>query len=133
MNKKALWAEALIFLAFIGAFFILNLVLPDRQFSEQENRYLQMRPEFSFKSLFSGDYTSKFETYTTDQFVARDSWIGLKSATERALGKRENNSVYFCDKDTLITRFDQPDSQKVTDNLTYVNNFTLIMKRKVLL
>lgn len=37
MNKKALWAEALIFLAFIGAFFILNLVLPDRQFSEQEN------------------------------------------------------------------------------------------------
>ena len=48
MNKKALWAEALIFLAFIGAFFILNLVLPDSQFSEQENRYLQMRPEFSF-------------------------------------------------------------------------------------
>lgn len=53
MSKKALWAEALIFLAFIGVFFILNLVLPDRQFSEQENRYLQMKPEFSFKSLFS--------------------------------------------------------------------------------
>ena len=89
MNKKALWAEALIFLAFIGAFFILNLVLPDRQFSEQENRYLQMRPEFSFKSLFSGDYTSKFETYTTDQFTFRDEWITLKAASELALGKQE--------------------------------------------
>ena len=41
MNKRAMWAEALIFLAFIGVFFVLNLVLPDRQFSEQENRNLQ--------------------------------------------------------------------------------------------
>ena len=60
MSKKALWAAALIFLTFIGVFFILNLVLPDRQFSEQENRFLQMKPEFSFKSLFFGDYTSQF-------------------------------------------------------------------------
>ena len=121
MNKKALWAEALIFLAFIGAFFILNLVLPDRQFSEQENRYLQMRPEFSFKSLFSGDYMSKFETYTTDQFTFRDEWITLKAASELALGKQENNDVHLCENGTLIEGFKRPENSVLDSNMSALN------------
>ena len=121
MNKKALWAEALIFLAFIGAFFILNLVLPDRQFSEQENRYLQMRPEFSFKSLFSGDYTSKFESYTTDQFTFRDEWITLKAASELALGKQENNDVHLCENGTLIEGFKRPENSVLDSNMSALN------------
>lgn len=121
MSKKALWAEALIFLAFIGVFFILNLVLPDRQFSEQENRYLQMKPEFSFKSLFSGDYTSKFETYTTDQFTFRDEWITLKAASELALGKQENNDVYLCENGTLIEGYERPESSALDANMSALN------------
>lgn len=121
MSKKALWAEALIFLAFIGVFFILNLVLPDRQFSEQENRYLQMKPEFSFKSLFSGDYTSKFETYTTDQFTLRDEWITLKAASELALGKQENNDVHLCENGTLIEGYERPESSALDANMSALN------------
>ena len=121
MSKKALWAEALIFLAFIGVFFILNLVLPDRQFSEQENRYLQMKPEFSFKSLFFGDYTSKFETYTTDQFTFRDEWITLKAASELALGKQENNDVHLCENGTLIEGYERPESSALDANKSALN------------
>ena len=121
MSKKALWAEALIFLTFIGVFFILNLVLPDRQFSEQENRYLQMKPEFSFKSLFSGDYTSKFETYTTDQFTFRDEWITLKAASELALGKQENNDVHLCENGTLIEGYERPESSALDANMSALN------------
>ena len=121
MSKKALWAEALIFLAFIGVFFILNLALPDRQFSEQENRYLQTRPEFSFKSLFSGDYTSKFETYTTDQFTFRDEWITLKAASELALGKQENNDVHLCENGTLIEGFNRPQDSVLDSNMSALN------------
>lgn len=121
MSKKALWAEALIFLAFIGVFFILNLVLPDRQFSEQENRYLQMKPEFSFKSLFSGDYTSKFETYTTDQFTFRDEWITLKAASELALGKQENNDVHLCENGTLIAGYERPENPALDANMSALN------------
>ncbi len=121
MSKKAMWAEALIFLAFIGVFFILNLVLPDRSFSEQENRYLQTRPEFSFKSLFSGDYTSKFETYTTDQFTFRDEWITLKAASELALGKQENNDVHLCENGTLIEGYERPEDSKLEQNMSALN------------
>ena len=123
MSKKYCIFITALFCAFIGVFLVANAVSPDRTFSEMENRNLEQLPTPSVETLLSGQFMKDFETYTTDQFVARDNWIGLESATERVLGKRENNSVYFCDKDTLITRFDQPDSQKVTDNLTYVNNF----------
>lgn len=102
-------------------FFILNLVLPDRSFSEQENRYLQTRPEFSFKGLFSGDYTSKFETYTTDQFTFRDEWITLKAASELALGKQENNDVHLCENGTLIEGYERPEDSKLEQNMSALN------------
>ncbi|MEQ2456918.1 DHHW family protein [Flavonifractor hominis] len=123
MSKKYCIFLTALFCAFLGVFLVANAVSPDREFSQMENRTLEQLPTPSVESLLSGEFMKDFETYTTDQFVGRDGWIGLKAATERTLGKQENNGVYFCDQDTLITRFDQPDAQKVQTNLTYVNNF----------
>lgn len=52
----------LIFVAFIGTFFLLNLILPDRDFSDQENRTLQRAPEFTFTSLFDGSFTKNMRS-----------------------------------------------------------------------
>ena len=123
MSKKYCIFITTLFCAFIGLFLVANAASPDREFSEMENRNLEQMPTISAKSLLSGEFMKDFETYTTDQFVGRDAWIGLKSSMERSLGKKENNNVYFCDEDTLITRFDQPDATKVSENLNYVNNF----------
>ena len=83
MSSRAKWAQSLLFLIFIGAFFLLNLILPDRGFSEQENRYLQTAPRFSFSSLFSGKFTSDFESYLPDQFAV----------VEKAVLLQEDNAV----------------------------------------
>ena len=132
MSKKYCIFITALFCAFIGVFLVANAVSPDRAFSEMENRNLQQMPAVDFGTpekhfkdgnFFNGQFMRDFETYTTDQFVGRDFWVGLKSTTERALGKKENNGVYFGAQDTLITRFDQPDAQRVTDNLNYVNKF----------
>lgn len=132
MTKRYCIFITALFCAFIGVFLAANAVSPDRAFSEMENRNLEQLPEVDFGTpeklfrdgnFFNGQFMRDFETYTTDQFVGRDFWVGLKSSTERALGKKENNNVYFADQDTLITRFDQPDAGDVTDNLNYVNNF----------
>ena len=64
---------------------------------------------------------SDYETYLTDQFVGRDFWISAKAELERYSGKRENNGAYFCAQDTLISRFDEPDPDRVADDLGYVN------------
>jgi hypothetical protein len=117
VGKKSLWVQALILLGFITTFFILNSVTPDKDFSEQENRYLQQRPEFTFSSLFSGKYMSSFEAYTTDQFEFRDAWTALKARCELLLGKGENNGVYLCSGETLIEGFEAPDKASLNANL----------------
>lgn len=108
MSKRAKWVQTLLFLAFIGLFFLLNLFLPKREFSEQENRMLQTAPAFSFSSLFSGKFTSAFETYVTDQFAFRDSWTTLKARAELASGKAENKGIFLCENETLIEPYAAP-------------------------
>ena len=130
MSKKAHWVQVLLFLIFIGGFFLLNLVLPDRSFSEQENRYLQQAPRFSFSELFKGRFTTKFEKYTTDQFAFRDEWITLKARAELAEGKKENNGVYLCPTGAepldamLIERYEAPTEAVIDASVDALNTLT---------
>ena len=124
MRNRAKWAQSLLFLVFIAAFFLLNLFLPDRDFSEQENRYLQTAPHFSFSSLFSGKFTSAFETYLTDQFAFRDGWVAMKARAELASGKRENNGVFLCGGDTLIEPYSAPKQSDLDFSLDAINALT---------
>lgn len=121
MKKAAKISVIAVFLGFTGLFFVLNLAVPDREFSQRENRYLQQSPEFSFKALFSGDFTRQFESYTTDQFVGRDGWTTLKARCELLTGKRENNGVYYCGDDTLIQRYTAPPEGVIDENVSYLN------------
>lgn len=123
MSKKYCIFLTALFCAFIGLFLVANAAMPDRDFSQQENRPLQQMPALSAKALVSGKFMKEFETYVTDQFVLRDEWIALKSTTERAVGKKENNSVFFGAQDTLLARFDQPDEARLSGNLDYVSQF----------
>lgn len=54
-------------------------------------------PEISVKTIFDGSFEKGYETFITDQFVARDRWIAVKTDIERLIGKRESNGVYFAD------------------------------------
>lgn len=80
---------AVLLLLFIGIILALNLAAPDRTFSETENRMLKQMPHFTFASLLSGDFTSDFEAYVSDQFALRDLWIGAKTDADRAMGKKK--------------------------------------------
>lgn len=136
MSKKyAIFITAL-FCAFIGVFLTIGALSPDRSFSELENRALQQlpgisigklsmsggKPEFS-GNFFNGTFMTDFEQYCNDQFFARDTWVGMKSAAELAVGKRENNDIYVADKGTLISRFDTPSQKRIDTNVGYLNQF----------
>lgn len=121
MEKKSQGVQIAIFLGFIALFFILNLTVPDKEFSEQENRYLQQRPAFTFSALVSGKYMSDFELYTSDQFTFRDRWTSLKARCELLLGKKENNGVYLCRDEMLVKGFTAPDGATLDANMTALN------------
>lgn len=123
MSKRYCIFITALFCAFLGVFLAAGAISPDQAFSPVENRALQQMPTPSLDAVLSGKFMSAFETYTTDQFPGRDSWVNLKARTERAMGKQENNSVYFCKDDTLITRFNKPDSALVNQNLSYIDQF----------
>lgn len=93
-------------LAVIFGIGIAFFALPDKTFSENENRALQTMPDMSLKNIASGKFTEEFSTYFTDQFPARDAFVSIKAACEIALGKNENNGVLFGKDGHLIDRMD---------------------------
>lgn len=78
--------------------------IPDRFFSETENRTLAQKPAFSIQAWLDGSYQKSYEAYVTDQFPGRDRWIGAKAGTQRFLGKKDSNGVYFAPQNTLVER-----------------------------
>ena len=110
-----------LFCAFIGGMFLVSTLLPDREMSETENRYLQQAPTLSLESITDGTFMSQAEDYTADQIVGRDLWVALKAWCERLSGKQENNGVYFGKEDTLLNRVNDPDPDDLQTRLDYVD------------
>jgi hypothetical protein len=133
MKRFSDLTQILVFLLFLALGLVLLIALPRRTFSEQENRVLAQPPRFRVSDLASGAFTQGVEDCITDQFPLRDSWISLKSRTERALGKTENNNVFFCREDTLITRFPQPEESTVVSAVRAVNALAEGTKARVFL
>ena len=133
MKRFSDLTQILVFLLFLALGLVLLIALPRRTFSEQENRVLAQPPRFRVSDLASGAFTQGVEDCITDQFPLRDSWISLKSRTERALGKTENNNVFFCREDTLITRFPQPEESAAASAVRAVNALAEGTKARVFL
>ena len=94
------------------------LVSPKKEFSENENRYLAKFPSFSAKALLDGEYTDSLGDWLADHFPQRDFFVGLKSGTEIAGGRREINQVYVAKDDYLIEPYANPqNTERITDTL----------------
>ena len=108
-SKKYSVFLTVLFLVFIFGFAIAFWLVPDRSFSEQENRYLAQLKAPTLRTLKSGQFMEDFEDYVIDQFPLRDRWIQAKAWSERALGKQENNGVYLgTDGQTLFAQYTAP-------------------------
>ena len=123
MKKRTDFLVTAVFLLFLVGMAAVSLVLPDRSFSEMENRNLRPVPELTAKRFTSGRYMTEAEEYVSDQIVLRDTWVTLKALGERATGKLENNGIYFAAGDTLIRRIGEPDPVLLADNIETLNAF----------
>ena len=121
-----------LFLALIFVLGALIFILPDKEFSEQENRALQGLPKLQsdfdgslieriqagkfLDKYFSGDFAEDVGDYYSDQFPARDFFVGLKGVTEIAMLKGENNDVVLGKDGHLLSRMDNPKIDNVLKN-----------------
>lgn len=95
MEKRSELLTVILFCTIVGLLAVLFFVLPDRDFSEQENRALAQAPKLDKESFFSGGFAEETNVYFADQFPFRDQFVRLKSAAELAFLKRENNGVLY--------------------------------------
>lgn len=110
------------FTLFIGVITILNLVTKDKKFSEEENRNLKEKPEFTIDSFIDGKYTSDYETYISDQFLGRNFFVRLKSKLDTLGGKEEKQGVFIGKDDQLLQDFEIRSKEETEAKIQAINS-----------
>ena len=123
MKKKKCYPAAALLLGFIAVMTIVDLATPVKTVSEMENRPLKTTANFSFQKLWSGDFQKRYEEVVTDQFAGRDGWITIKSMTESALLKTENNGILYGKNGALFGKLTSYNEQQLSRNIYFLNEF----------
>ena len=121
MKQSTAIATAVVFCGLLAGMLVWFLLSPRRDFSPKENRYLAACPTVTADAVLTGKWSRQFEEYVADQFPARDQWIVMQAAMQRASGSLENNGVYFGDQ--LIGTFRQYDKTRLQRNLSAIEAF----------
>ena len=98
-RDKALIIICTVFILLFGS---LIFILPQKDFSENENRYLSKAPRASVNSILSGEYAKDLSNFYRDQFPMRRAATALYAISERAMGKKTVGGVII-DKEKLIS------------------------------
>lgn len=112
-----------IFIILLFLVMIINVIVPDQEESELENRALEQRPRFNLTTILSGDFMEQWEEYLSDQFAGRDTWRSLKVSLDRLGGARKENDIYIGKDGQLMEDIEVPDDGRLEANLTAIRDF----------
>lgn len=127
LRSKAVILLAVLLLA-VSA--LAGPLTPDRAFSEHEKRTLAEFPIFDAEEFFSGDFSSAFEDYLTDQVPLRDDWITVKTFAEMAAGKHESGGVYIAKDKYLMDKFTGYNKKLFTANAEAVASLQAYLTKR---
>ena len=119
--KASVWLSRItvaIFSLLIVSLGALTLVLPKKEYSEEENRYLQSAPVLSAEAVFSGKYMKELGSFVSDHVPFRDLLLLEKCESERFLGRAENNHVLFGKNGYLIKRLEWREDKTFRESIS---------------
>ena len=131
MKSNKLTANIAIFAVLLIVLPALNLFLPKKTFSENENRYLQEFPVPTLKTLEDKSFMSAFEKFFSDHFVLREKWIQLKNQMEIITNKKEINGVYLTEK--RLIEHQELNEDIIKQNTEAINSFAEKYKKPTFL
>lgn len=96
----------IVFSLFFVGLFVLDILTPDRAYSEMENTTLSQRPTLSsFTAKGLNNYFTAYTKYVKDQVFGRDEWISLQSVIETTLlQKQQSGGILLGEDDTMYPR-----------------------------
>lgn len=116
IRRLAYTSASLLFIITLTVLFAFSFDIPDRpSFSDSEKRELAQFPEFSFDSLFSGDYFDGINLWFSDTFPFRDTFVKTSSQIKKLLGVGQ--SVYHFSENSgdVIPDIPEEESQSIVD------------------
>lgn len=112
-----------IFIIVLFLALIVNVIVPDKEKSELENRTLESRPRFNLTTVLSGDFMEQWEKYLSDQFAGRNTWRRVKVGLDRLGGAKMENNIYIGKGGQLMENIEVPDEDQLDANMTAIQNF----------
>lgn len=95
------------FVCILMLLLLVNVFKQDGEISLSERRKLAKFPEVTLEKIRNGDVSKKIEEYTTDQFVARDTFRKIKAEFNTKILKQKDNNKLF-EKDGSIYKIEYP-------------------------
>jgi len=92
-------------------------ILPQKSFSEKENRALEKLPSPSPQNVIDGSYFERLGLFYRDQFPLRDSFTALCSLGEKSIGKIETNGIITTKDGICISLPEAINTNKIQRNL----------------
>ena len=127
LKKMKDYPITLVFFALLILLTVADLIYPDRESSELENKHLAQRPAFNMSSLVSNQWTSKYNEYVKEQVVGRDAWIDLHSRMETALLRKTQVGGMLIGKDaqlfTQMFNLTEAEQAQLPKNVQAVSEF----------
>lgn len=89
---------AILFPLLLAGFLLAFLLTPATAISESERRELDQAPELTADSILKGEFFTKFDEYTLDQFPLRESFRTLSAIYRfNLMQQKDNNKIYLSD------------------------------------
>ena len=125
--KASVWLSRItvaIFSLLIVGLGALTLILPKKEYSEEENRYLASFPVLSAEAVLSGQYMKDLASFTSDHVPFRHLLLRGKCESERFLLRAENNRVLFGKEGHLIKRLEWREDKTFRESVSGAMNLT---------
>jgi len=104
MERIRQWITAAVFLLIVFGFAAAHFILPDKELSSSERRYLEQAPDLTSQAVFSGRYMADLEKYLLDQFPLRDSFRGLNAVTRLKIFRQKDVNGIYLQGDRIFKR-----------------------------
>jgi hypothetical protein len=104
LKKLLKYPCCILFGVLIAVISLADIMSPDAEMSELENRVLNQSPKFNLTALISNSWTGDYGEYMRDQFLMRDGWMRIQRFFEKCMLKLELGGVWTARDGYLIAK-----------------------------
>lgn len=103
-----------IFISLIVFILILMfLIVPKKEFSYNENRYLTKFPKLTITNIISGKFMTQLDNYISDNFPFREKALSFNNKLYKKLGVYKQKDVYYGYDNKLYQEYKEPSNSDI--------------------